>query len=199
MEINKIIKKSLQFTDDLEKAFEKDITLLIEYMVENFDIYNKINNEKITQSELNENIKRTFYKMNDSICCAITKSGDRCSRKSHNKTNYCKMHVNNIYKYNLQNDKYNLQNDNYNLNKNNITKHTIFLYENNESDDNNDKCKNIDKTKMIKKFINDEFYYIDDKYIYDNNTFLKCGYIDKKHNKEEFVFTDDPFILEDFD
>lgn len=192
MEINRIIKKSAQFTNDLEKAFEKDITLLIDYMIDNFDIYDKNTNEKYTKLELNDKIKRTFYKMNDAMCCAVTKSGIRCSRKSHEKTNYCKIHINNVYKYKSQNNDFDINTKITNNNSKIEVLSTLFLYENNNEES---KIKN----NLIKKFINDEFYYIDDKYIYNNNTYIKCGYIDKDDNKEEYIFTDDPFILDEFD
>jgi hypothetical protein len=51
------------------------------------------------------------------------------------------------------------------------------------------------KIKMSKKFINDTFYFIDTKYIYDieenDNVGEKVGII----NKNKFLLTSDPFIL----
>lgn len=49
----------------------------------------------------------------------------------------------------------------------------------------------IDKETLQKKFIEDSFYYIDDKYIYDMTTLEKLGYI----QNNRFILTNDPFIL----
>lgn len=57
------------------------------------------------------------------------------------------------------------------------------------------------KTKKIKKFINDSFYYVDDKYIYSldlkhGNIYTKVGYIKSTHgHNDEYILSDDPFIL----
>jgi len=50
---------------------------------------------------------------------------------------------------------------------------------------------NIELTQLKKKFIEDSFYFIDEKFIYDasNN---KVGYI----SNGEYILTSDPFILE---
>ena len=53
----------------------------------------------------------------------------------------------------------------------------------------NDKL-NVDK-EFTKKFIYDSFYIIDKYFIYDIETLEKVGYI----NKEKYILTDDPFIL----
>jgi hypothetical protein len=49
----------------------------------------------------------------------------------------------------------------------------------------------VEITKLRKKFIEDSFYFIDEKFIYDasNN---KVGYI----SNGEYILTSDPFILE---
>lgn len=51
----------------------------------------------------------------------------------------------------------------------------------------------VELTQLRKKFIEDSFYFIDDKFIYDasNN---KVGYI----SNGEYILTSDPFILETF-
>jgi hypothetical protein len=48
-------------------------------------------------------------------------------------------------------------------------------------------CKN----NLKKKLIDDSFYYIDEKFIYDTN-YNKVGYIED----ERYILTSDPFILE---
>lgn len=188
MEINKVVKKSLKFTKELEDAFEKDIVLLIDYITNNFEIYDK-SNKKLKKDDVLENINNNFYKKNSITCYAITKSGVRCTRKcypSMDGKNYCKTHINNAYKYNNSN-KTNNTNNLYN----NCENDTVYVLEN--------KHEMLHKN-FIKKFINDEFYYIDDKFIYDNS-YNKCGYIHNDTDNKldvEYIFTDDPFILEEF-
>jgi hypothetical protein len=46
---------------------------------------------------------------------------------------------------------------------------------------------------LKKKFIDDSFYFVDDKFIYDSDN-LKVGYI---HNND-FILTSDPFLLDTF-
>lgn len=56
--------------------------------------------------------------------------------------------------------------------------------------------QNESPIQMSKKFINDTFYFIDTKYIYDidedGNIGEKVGII----NKKKFILTSDPFILQ---
>jgi hypothetical protein len=47
------------------------------------------------------------------------------------------------------------------------------------------------KDKLKKKFIEDTFYFIDSKFIYDDN-YIKVGYI---HNNE-YILTSNPFLLD---
>jgi hypothetical protein len=54
--------------------------------------------------------------------------------------------------------------------------------------------KPTDVHNLQKKFIEDSFYFVDDKFIYDSNN-IKVGYI----CNEEYILTSDPFILETLD
>jgi hypothetical protein len=47
---------------------------------------------------------------------------------------------------------------------------------------------------LKKKFIDDSFYFVDDKFIYDADN-LKVGYIDNNNNN--YILTSDPFVLEE--
>ena len=52
------------------------------------------------------------------------------------------------------------------------------------------KSQHFDISYKTKKFINDSFYYIDDCYIYTNEG-IKVGIV----KNDEYILTDDPFIL----
>lgn len=68
---------------------------------------------------------------------------------------------------------------------------TIEFEIENENDNDND---NHEITTRVKKFINDSFYYVDDHFIYLNNSSnIKVGYI----KNDEYIMSDDPFILDD--
>lgn len=53
--------------------------------------------------------------------------------------------------------------------------------------------ENVEVTQLKKKFIEDSFYFVDDKFIYDSNN-NKVGYI----SNGEYILTSDPFILDTF-
>lgn len=188
MEINKIIKKTDQLSKEINVAFYKEIENLVEYLTNEFDIFDKNclknGNEKIPKDIILENLKKHYYKLNDNICCAITKSSKRCSRKIHNNTRYCKMHVNNIFE-NFSNNK--IEND-MQYKKSIPIQNEIVIFENLKS--------KIDEDLQY-KFIEDEFYYVGEKYIY-SKSYQKCGYISKIENNTEYIFTDDPFVLDEF-
>ena len=67
-------------------------------------------------------------------------------------------------------------------NKINIHELTIWYFKN-----------KIDILSLEKTFINDSFYYHDKSFIYDKESLEKVGYIE---NENDFILTDDPFILE---
>lgn len=99
------------------------------------------------------------------IGCTNTVPINQCSRNAIDNFNYCKTH---LYKISLNNQ--------------DIIKSDIKI------------CKDTgakkDKRNLTKKFIDDTFYYIDDKLIYNTNL-EKVGYI----NNNEYILSSDPFIL----
>jgi hypothetical protein len=78
--------------------------------------------------------------------------------------------------------------------KDNFNPNILFEYKYTNNDENGDSEKVHNKVyekDLKKKFIDDVFYLIDDKFIYDNKTLEKVGII----NNNNYILTLDPFIL----
>lgn len=90
--------------------------------------------------------------------------------------------------------------ENYDYCKSHLYKMCFLKSESNKHDEdimsveyksiNNDNI--IDKNKLKRKFIEDSFYFVDNKFIYDSS-YNKVGYINETNN---YILTNDPFILE---
>lgn len=180
MELNKIIENSKDFPNKLNKAFQKDLNNIINILIENFDIYQRDSKVRIEKEYLHKFLTKDFKTEN--VCSAVTKNGLNCSKKSHGDSKYCKIHYNKHMYENLQKNK---------MNEYTEVKDTvpILLF---QSEKNNEIREDLEK-----KFIEDSFYLVDDKFIYDNTTYEKVGYIriDNVTENKEYILTDDPFIL----
>lgn len=176
MELNKVIENTKELPNKINKAFQKDLDNIINVLVENFDIYQRDSKVRIDRDILYKFITKDLKK--ESNCSAITKNGLMCTKKSHGNSNYCKIHYN---KHFFQNK--NIQNNNtVNVNDND----SIVIIEKEVCEE------NVQGDNLQKKFIEDSFYLVDDKYIYDKETYEKVGYI---NSNGEYILTDDPFIL----
>ena len=118
--------------------------------------------------------KSIFQNTNISICKGISKNGNKCTRKASDNSKYCKTHNYLSYREQLNN-------------KSDDITENVFVIEKNNSYD------NLDIENMDLKLINDSFYYTDNNYIYDKDSLTKVGYI----YNNEYILTDDPFILFD--
>lgn len=133
--------------------------------------------KKCKQKELNKNRVR---------CYSETSNGYPCSRWSLVNEKYCGIHINN--KYNNETE------------INNQTNYADFEIEI-EDDYINDKQepehihdtikydKNI-KTDMRIEFIEDSFYYVDEKYVYNKGDLKKIGI----KTDDEYVLFDNPIV-----
>lgn len=99
-------------------------------------------------------------------------TGNRCRNKCYNGSNYCLKHYSRRF---------------CETGDAGATTSQLQLIQNGSN--------NLSCSKKEKMFIGDGFYLVDCQYIYDKNTGAKVGYIDDG----EFIFTDDPFILESVD
>jgi hypothetical protein len=150
-----------QFLENFKKRIVKDT---IKKICKNYIILND-NNQEINEEELlNQLLKPKIIKR----CVGTTKGTPvlQCTRNALDGYDYCKSH---LYKLCLQETKQNV----------NLPEVSF------------QKLEKSDITGLQKVFIDDSFYFVDDKYIYDTNN-IKVGYISNK----EFILTSDPFILE---
>jgi len=177
MELNNYINS---ISDKIIKAHNKDIEYLFTKLIENFDIYQRGTNNLVNKKEI---ISTIFREKSINYCCAATKNGNRCSRKSLENNKYCKIHIFTEYKPNINKTHFS-----------NYSKHEEDLFivnynQNNEKEDTDIKIsyKNI--------LINDMFYYTDEEWVYDKTTLCKVGYVNENEDNK-YILTDDPFILQ---
>lgn len=179
----------------LEKGYISDLDNIIKDIVLNHTVYT-LDHDQVDYSYLYKKYISPLI-LNEKVfqCSAISSNGNRCSFKSIKETNYlyCKKH---IFK-----QKVNYQDSGIVENFNNININKTVCEESENIDDleNTENVKNIDKTNKTHKIIDDKLYYVDDTFIYKNDyktdTLIKCGYI----HDNNYILTDDPFILENID
>jgi hypothetical protein len=171
-----VINKIKQLPASIENAFSEDLSTLAGYLLIDFDIQFRDSDEKVSKELLIKYIRKCLG-VKDNICCAVTRVGTRCTSKV-NGSKYCKRHVNKevferefAFKSEIVIE----------IVKNNIQEHL---------------CTNTGQLR--KQFIEDTFYYTDEKFIYNIETMEKEGCI-VNDNDKQFVLTRDPFILNGFD
>ena len=184
--LSKLIEKTKNLGPTIEKTFNNDLEKILEMMCLEFDIYYRGTDNRIDKHSLFE--KFCFKHVDDpniyaNFCSAIKASGTPCTNKKYQNSKYCKKHMSKEWM------------EKYSTRFSNETEKSprIFFEEQNiiyETADQINATK-IDISKLSKKFIEDSFYYIDSKFIYDANDYRKVGYVDNN----EYILTDDPFIL----
>jgi hypothetical protein len=131
--------------------------------------------KKCKQKELNKNRVR---------CYSETSNGYPCSRWSLVNEKYCGIHINN--KYNNETE----INNQTNYADFEIQIEDDYINDKTESTDSillNDGKTNVD---MRIEFIEDSFYYVDEKYVYSKNDFKKIGI----KTDDEYVLFDNPIV-----
>lgn len=172
MELQKISKRFENLQDHLEKAYTKDIKEIIQNIFKEYDILYKNTSEPVLFDSFLNNFLFSV-KEEVPICLGISQNGNKCCRKSQPYSNYCKIHFYLEFK---------------NKNKKNSLENTSTIeYINKEKQE-----VEIENIKDLEKiFIEDSFYYKDNRFVYNITNFEKVGYI----NNDTPVLTDDPFIL----
>lgn len=183
MEINKIVKKIDDLHVSLYNAVNDDIDYLCNKLCQDLDIYKRgARNHLISQGELKQ-IMQLYLNLHieSKFCQGITSQNNRCTRKAKTNSSYCQLHIN----------KYRTSHNLTIKHEKNINDHDVVLVT--KSNDNS-----VGKTSMKTKFLDDKFYNIDEKFIYEKDTLDKVGYIKiDEHGNSEYILTDDPFILEE--
>ena len=176
METTKICKRLDNLSSDLKNSCSKDILHIFDIIFEEYDIVYK-NTDKIVNKQiltdrlrdlLNEKVQEEIP-----ICKGFSQNGNKCFKRTQQNSNYCKVHAYLAFREKnalVSNNKIDTYVTPMNLSKN-----------------------KIDILSLEKTFINDSFYYHDKSFIYDKESLEKVGYIE---NENDFILTDDPFILE---
>lgn len=175
------------FFQKLKREYIKSIEKLINDLYEEYDIHDRQTKVYINKTEL---LNKILFRINSEcsenqgICSGIFKNGNSCNKKTVDNTNFCKKHL-----LEIQNEKL--------LTKYKSQEHSQQIQEHYQEENPDEFEIESQEIKNLKtKFINDAFYYIDDKYIYDKNTYEKVGYIQNKDTTEnQFIFTENPFLL----
>ena len=176
METTKICKRLDNLSSDLKNSCSKDILHIFDIIFEEYDIVYK-NTDKIVNKQiltdrlhdlLNEKVQEEIP-----VCKGFSQNGNKCFKRSQQNSNYCNVHAYLAFREKnalVSNNKIDTYVTPMNVSKN-----------------------KIDILSLEKTFINDSFYYHDKSFIYDKESLEKVGYIE---NENDFILTDDPFILE---
>ena len=151
-----------QFLENFKKRIVKET---VKKICKTYTIFDE-NEQEVYEDEI---VNLVLQPKITKRCVGTTKGTpvSQCNRYALDGYDYCKSH---LYKVCLQESKPD------NLPQVTFTQNT---------------SQNIDLSELHKIFIDDSFYYTDNKYIYDYQ-YSKVGYISNK----DFILTSDPFILE---
>lgn len=178
METQRLIRRIRNLPMNLERSYLNDIGNIIDKILEEYDIFYKDTEEKVKRGILLNKFKIDLLdKQEETIFCAgFSKNGNKCINKTFEDSKYCKRHH-----YLTFRDQFN---------ETAIKQDIVVL--NNSNNESKTKI-NIDNLKT--KMIDDTFYYVDDCFIYEQETLKKVGYIENESNTKNYILTDDPFIL----
>lgn len=152
-----------KFLENYKKKIVKEFT---KELIKNFKVYNNNTNTVVSEKDI-INIICAPKILNRCIGTTTTGIISQCTRNAIDKFEYCKTHM---YKIGY-------------IKKKEETNTIIYI----------ESVQNTKNTEDLKrKFINNSFYYVDDKFIYDKFS-NKVGYI----NNQEYILSSDPFILND--
>lgn len=156
-----------------QNLITKDIEKIINYIFDNYDVTDKRTSQEINRTDV---ISHFLTKKENHIqrCCGVNQNGSRCSRNTLQNKMYCKIH---ILKYDTS----------FFVKREEEKEHKIEF-----SDIVFEKEIQQNKENLKKVFIDDSFYYTDEKYMYDTSTLEKVGFVEN----DEYVLSLDPFILQ---
>ena len=180
MEINKLCKKLDNLPNNLKKSCIKDITNILDMMFEEYDIFYKDTSESVKKQIIINKFTNIFSDQEEQeLCRGFSQNGNKCFKKTHQDSDFCKIHGYLAFRQ-----------------KSNVvsikTEPNIFDMQEIISKPQ----KDLDILSLKEKFINDSFYYYDNRFIYDKSSLEKVGYLELSDDTDNFILTDDPFILE---
>ena len=204
MEINKLCKKLDNLPNNLKKSCIKDITNILDMMFEEYDIFYKDTSESVKKQIIINKFTSIFSEQEEQeLCRGFSQNGNKCFKKTHQDSDFCKIHGYLAFRQ-----------------KSNVVsiKTEGNLFDTSIQEIISKPQKDLDILSLKEKFINDSFYYYDDRFIYDKSSLEKVGYLAKpidsssvpltqsvlagkvkyleNDDNQNFILTDDPFILE---
>lgn len=194
LETNKYIKKLENVSNNVNEYFIRDIKSILQFVLLKYDVKDRYSNKVVRLDEIEKLVNENFNLQKKESCFAITSSGNRCCRKQATDSKYCKLHQQSNYNNKLKNTVLHFKNTSELITQNHYNNLQLQLIKTINEDNKINNTNN--KNDYIKKLIDDSFYYIDNKYIYDINTKEKVGYIKYNESLPKYILTDDPFELE---
>jgi hypothetical protein len=173
MELERLYKRIGNIPSSFERAYKKDITVIIDNLFQEYDICYKDTDTQVQKTIImNKFLSLLGDPRENVICKGISQNGNKCCRKAQDGSEYCKTHS-----YLAFREKTNNSSGQQNM---------LFIIENENKNN-----LNIDTSKLNKTLIEDTFYYTDNSFVYDTNSLERVGYVEG----DNFFLTDDPFIL----
>ena len=178
-----VCKTARDFPKHIQKALVNDINKVIHYISVNFDVYKRGTPELVSENQVLQQVL-TALMVEEPVCAAITKNGNKCIRKAQAESRYCRQHALKAFTDNMS-----VYTQRPSIHTSVIDTSALTFVES--------KQRKHDDDSLRKQFIEDSFYWVDDQYIYDVNSYNKVGYIDCETNMDSpnYVLTDDPFLL----
>uniref|UniRef100_A0A6C0E0S0 Uncharacterized protein n=1 Tax=viral metagenome TaxID=1070528 RepID=A0A6C0E0S0_9ZZZZ len=175
------LKLQKRVTEKLHAALENDIKHMIKHLLQTCDIHCRKTKKQMEESEIYETISSQF--MHVKYCSAVLKNNKRCSKKIMDNNLYCNLHK----------DK---SNETWAQTYRNFLDDAPSVLAPTEL--NVVTPSELNAKGLIMKFIDDQFFYVDDTYIYDKETLERCGYVNKSDCNEKYILCNDPFVLGKF-
>lgn len=179
MELDKCITRAESASTQLKSSIIKDIQKIADAITTTYKVTKT--EAHVDSSELAVFISGLFSSYNvPQSCQALTKNGTLCTGQSCQNSKYCKRHQRQGMISQI-------------MSRQSSSLDTEILMVN---DNSHTPARNSQTQLLKKQFIDDTFYFVDDKYIYHQDTLNKVGYIAPETN--DYILTDDPFELGDF-
>ena len=184
MELDKCITRAESVSTGLKHGIIKDIQKIADAITTTYKVTNADN--QVDSNELAIFISGLFSSYTKpQSCSALTKNGTQCSGNVSNSSKYCKRHQRQgMIAHIMSRPSSSLDTD------------IVIFNGNNNSSNSQSSNPQLNANLLKKQFIDDSFYFVDDKYIYHPDTLNKVGYISPTTN--DYILTDDPFELGDF-
>lgn len=178
MEVTKVISRVKCLPKSFQNAFARDMEDFINQCIDEYDIFERGTTNRIDRKTL---INRLRLQLNQDqpLCQAILKTGTPCTRRCRELSRYCKTHETKRFF------------DNCREQVPGQLQEPILVVENQS------RASLEMQEDMDCVFIDDAFYYIDDRFVYDKDTLEKVGYVEGNGNEAQYVLTGDPFVLMD--